>query len=103
MSIITDHTAAFEAAFADLAETVTYNGDSVLGSISYGSEAGGVPGVRGNATLAEIDILKSDVPDPAYKDTVVIGTTTWIVQTVLSGDEWGWRLLISSNERPTRR
>jgi len=102
MSVFTDHTAAFEAAFADLAETVTYNGAELPAVLTYGPVAGEVSGMPSRSDMAELDVLKSDVAAPAYRDTVVIGATTWTVHRVLSGDEWAWHLLISTNERLTR-
>lgn len=101
MSVFTDHTAAFEAAFATLAETVSYNGADVLGSVVYSEDLAARPG-RSMMADAEIDILKSAVAAPAYRDTVVIGGVTWRVRHIISGDEWAWRLAISTDERLTR-
>jgi hypothetical protein len=103
MSVFTDHTAAFEAAFATIAETVSYNGADVLGSVTYAETAGALIGAAGMADAAELDVLKSEVAAPQRKDSVVIGGVTWTVMRVVSGDEWGWRLLIITNERPSRR
>lgn len=103
MSVFTDHTAAFESAFATIAETVSYNGADVLGSVVYGDTLGDVSGMVGRGDMGELDVLKSDVADPQAKDSVVIDGTTWRVLRIISGDEWGWRLSIYTNERPTRR
>lgn len=103
MSFVSDHSSLFEGAFRRLADTVSYNGADVAGVVCYAAANDNLPPLAGTADMAELDVLKSEVAEPARKDAVVIGGTTWTVQRTLSGSAIHWRLLITTNERPSRR
>ncbi len=52
-----------------------------------------------NATLT---VRASVVPDPQYRDTIVIGGNTWKVLTgqQITGDGWTWEIPIIRDEKP---
>ena len=80
------------------AETITYNGADIKAIVDYEEN----PDEQAGAALAQavIEIRASDVADPTYRDTVVIGSVTWHVRRVLGGDGFTWRVRIQSSERP---
>jgi hypothetical protein len=45
----------------------------------------------------------SDVAAPDYRDTVVIGTETWRMQTKISGNGFSWELALERAEAPVWR
>ena len=49
---------------------------------------------------AEIIVLVSDVPDPQYRDKVVINGKTWRVRRIQSGDTETWTLKLFRDEAP---
>jgi len=99
MSVFTDLSSRFETAFARLVETVTYNGTDIPGSVTYGEDPAARAGRPGVMAEAELEVLRRDVSAPAYRDIVLIDGATWRVRYVITGDEWGWRLAISNDER----
>jgi len=99
MGIFSDNRNVWEGVFERMAETVTYNGTDIPGSVTYGRDLAAGTGRPGMMAEAEIEVLKRDVPAPVYRDTVLIDGATWRVRHVISGDEWGWRLAIANDER----
>lgn len=84
---------------SDITETVTYNGTDIPAHVEY-KEA---PDRAGGASVrtAYLHVRKSDVPDPAYRDTAVIGSDTWLVHGIISGDaDHVWVIEIHRDERP---
>ena len=83
----------------EFAQTVTYKGTPIAAIVDYGEN----PGKEGDAliTLGTLTVKASDVPSPAYRDTVVIGSNTWRVRGVISGDGYIWKLSIYRGERPS--
>ena len=80
---------------------VTYNGSPIDAGISYREEQDESSGAT--MTVAELVVQTADVADPGYRDSVVIGSTTWRVRQVINGDDSCWRLLLYSDERPAWR
>lgn len=82
-------------------ETVTYKGSEIPGIVDYGGKGHGE-----NARTATLTVKVLDVPDPAYRDTVVIGSTTWRVfkdsgqEVIIRGDGRTWELPLIRDERP---
>jgi hypothetical protein len=85
----------------DFARTVTYNGAEISAIVDYGVSPDGE-----NARTARLIVKVSDVPDPAYRDTVVIGSATFRVfrdpgkEVAVKGDGHVWELSLVRDERP---
>ena len=85
----------------DFAEIITYNGENIQAIVDYG-----IGNLGENARTARIVIKQSDVEDPAYRDTVVIGSSTWRVfrdpsnEVAIKGDGNVWELNLIRDERP---
>ncbi|WP_054031018.1 head-tail joining protein [Desulfatitalea tepidiphila] len=83
-----------------IAESITYNGSAIPGHISYSE-----PGKAAYANHAVLTVRRSDVPAPAYRDTVVIDGATWRVYQddgqapICGGDELTWDIPIMRGER----
>jgi hypothetical protein len=84
-----------------ITEAITYNSVSIRGHVQYADG-----GDRHAGKFALLEVLKTDVPSPAYRDIVVYGGVTFYVvkgpngQIVHSGDQISWTLFLSTNERP---
>lgn len=83
------------------AESVTYNGSSIVAIVDYEEDLDERPG--GRFVGATMRVKASDVAAPAYRDVVVIGSETWQVQSVESGDGYVWVLKLEREHRPTMR
>jgi len=85
-------------------ETVTYtpNGGAVLPSFPAIVDYGEAPnrGNKSRADQATITVRKSDVANPGYRDTVLIGSDTWHVKGKAKSDSLVWVLNITNDERP---
>jgi len=85
----------------DFAQPITYNGSDILAIVDYGMDASGE-----NARTARIVVKVADVPSPAYRDPVVIGSDTWRVfrdpgkEVAVKGDGHVWELSLVRDERP---
>ena len=92
------------------AQTVTYNGAAVA-AIIEAPETSLVTGL--DATACILHVRRSDVPSPAYRDTVVVAdgdnAGTWHVyrwprRPVVLADEGGvYTLMMTRDERPAIR
>ncbi len=83
----------------DFSEAIIYNGANIQGHITYGGP---------NSLIADQAVLTvrvSDVPAPAYRDTVVIGGQAWRVYqdekqgVIIKGDSMTWDLMLIRGER----
>jgi len=83
----------------ELADTVIYSGEEITAVLDYEEDLGDEGASKEAGALLRIRV--SDVSNPAYRDTVVIGSTTWTVMKVVSGDGYEWVLRISRDRRPT--
>jgi anti-sigma factor ChrR (cupin superfamily) len=103
MTFKTDKTADLSVFFNtdEFAESVTYKGAAIDAIVTYGQD----PNAAGSSRRAEATLMvkQSDVAAPAYRDTVVIGTTTWYVQNVQQGDDDVWLITLYSDERHATR
>ena len=99
MSFSEEAARAMETWFGpDMAEAVVYNGVAIRGHADYGSDSDHRTGaVMARATLM---VKRSDVPNPAYRDTAVIAGDIWRVLSIASGDELTWTLNLSKDDRP---
>jgi hypothetical protein len=83
------------------AEEIVYAGETIYGHVDFGKGTD-----RANASRAVIEVAKSDVAEPAYRDSVIIDGVTWYVYRDLrSGEGWtgdglSWRIPIIRDERP---
>jgi len=89
--------------FTKTGESVTYSGSGISAIVTYlehnmGDQARGRQ-VAGRAE-ARIRVKKSDVSIWAYRDSIVIGSTTWRVKELVKEDWYSWMLLIESDTRP---
>lgn len=82
---------------ADYADTVIYNGTQIYGHVEYGAGGSGA-----NAKHAVLEVQVSDVAEPAYRDTVVIGGQTWrvIKPDDSTGDGYVWKIPVVREEKP---
>ncbi len=81
---------------AGKAATITYNGTGVVADVSYhhGDLEKDLVGEE-----AKIVVKVADVAQPAYRDTVVIGATTWRVkEDGWSGDAYIWNIELYRSE-----
>jgi hypothetical protein len=87
-----------EDLLGDLGETITYNGASILAGVSYEEDLE----QKDKAAKAKcvIVVKTADVAAPTYRDTVVIGSTTWKVLNIAKGDGYTWTLKLYRDERP---
>lgn len=83
---------------------ITYAAAPVVAlDITYGGSVGTV-----HADTAEIEVDVADVPSPAYRDLVMIGSDTWRVHRddarglVIKGDGVSWKIPIIKDERAQR-
>jgi nitrogen regulatory protein PII len=83
----------------EFAESITYNGTTIMAIVEYGKQ-------RAKDAIvfdAEILVKASDVPIPTYRDTVVIDGVTFKVlqdaESQPSGDGFTWRIPVMRNER----
>lgn len=83
------------------AEVVTYAGSQINAIVDLEKDLDERPG--GKFVGAVIRVKVSDVPNPGYRDQVVIGSHTWQVQNVESGDGYVWVLRLEREHRPTMR
>jgi len=82
----------------EFAETITYAGSEIPAIVSYDENLDERTGA--SVAIARISVRKSDVESPAYRDEVKIGSQTWYVRNILSGDGYVWLLGLYSQERP---
>jgi len=78
--------------------TVTYNGSSVVVKFESGEDLDEQSGTL--MSVMTIWVKKTDVATPTYRDTVVVGSTTWRVRRISLGDSQSWQILLYSGERP---
>ena len=95
-------TATFETVlediYDDIGETITYNGTDILAGISYEED---LEQKKEAAKANCIIMVKStDVTRPGYRDTIVIGSITWKLLNIISGDQHSWKLKLYRDERP---
>lgn len=82
----------------EFAETVTYNGTDIPAIVEYEENLDEQTGSA--VAIATLTIKKSDVSDPDYLDTVVIGSDTWKVRNRIEGNAYIWKLALYRDERP---
>lgn len=71
----------------------------IKANVEYGENleaSGRMIGARASAVL---EVKASDVPQPGYKDTVLINGETWHVLRRISGDGFTWKLEIEGDVR----
>ena len=88
----------------EFAQTITYNGSAIKAIVHYGPRRikGKDQAVACDAWLEGVKV--SDVAIPAYRDTVVIGTTSYKVHIAddaqPEGDGYSWTIDLRRDERP---
>lgn len=89
---------------SEFATTVTYGTTSITAQVIYGdAEEVGEERQDFKVDKARISVKVSDITTPAYRDEITIGSDTWYVQRIISGDEVEWLLGIEKDERPDLR
>lgn len=73
----------------------SYNGNPVSVLFRYDDAVGQRENLSRGA-MGQASVLARDVPNPAYKDEIVIDGKTWRVDRVLAGDGHTWKLEIST-------
>ena len=85
----------------EFAEVVTYNSASIKAVVDYGVNQSLDDNINdSNMTKATIFVKASDVPDPKYRDTVIINAVVWDVMNIAEGDGYAWKLNLYRDERP---
>lgn len=85
----------------EFAVTVTYDGTSITADVMYGDSGKDRDYNKDfSVTKAVLRVKQSDVTNPAYRDTVIIGSNTWYVQREIQGDGYDWVIGIERAERP---
>lgn len=82
-----------------LAETITYSSVSVRAQITFGEEW--EEEAQAMVNRCKILVKVSDVTRPVNRDVVVIGSDTWYVEHIISGDGITWLIMLRQEERPT--
>jgi hypothetical protein len=82
-----------------VAQTVTYKTVAIPAHFSRDEVLDG----SGRSDHGTLEVRASDVPVPAYQDTVVIGTETWKVLKLISSDGYSHRIELYRGENPLRR
>jgi len=83
----------------EFAESVTYAGSAITAIFTPADNLDEDEGGSALA-MATLEVKVSDVAAPAYRDAVVVGSATWAVRKILSGDKDVWRLELYRDERP---
>ena len=90
----------FSSEFTD--GIITYNGTEILARVRYGGKHTGSV-----AQTAVIEVKMADVPNPGYRDQVVIAGSTWRVfrdsgsrEADIIDDGGAWKIPIKRDERP---
>lgn len=95
--MVTDLTAIFST--NEFAQSVTYAGTGIT-AVVIPRDGQEMDGER-TAKVADLYVKSSDVATPAYRDAVVIGSTTYRVIEVPAEAQGGaWKLMIQQDERP---
>jgi len=77
--------------------TITYNGEDIVADIYYGQQSDEMGAVTESARII---VTTEDVPDPQYRDTVVIGSDTWRVkEDSIKGDDYLQEIPLRRDER----
>jgi hypothetical protein len=83
----------------EFGEEISYDGFSLIGIIE--PHEGQEMGPARTAKIADLYVKEDEVPEPAYRDAVVIGENTWhVIQIPGMADGGVWRLLIEQDVRP---
>jgi hypothetical protein len=89
----------------EFATAIIYAGSSINAIVDYGNAAednifqSDHPS-GSTVDVCEIEVKVADVASPAYRDEVVIGSTTWYMRKIISGDGITWLLRLETDERP---
>ena len=85
----------------EFAVAVTYNGaaTTISAIVTYDDNLDESTGSA--VATATMQVQVADVANPAYRDTVLIGSTTWHVRKIIWGDGVDWDLELYRDERPT--
>lgn len=83
----------------EFAQEITYNGTTIKAIVEYGKQK-----AKDSIMFdAMITVKASDVPSPAYRDPVVIGSDTYRVyqdkEFQSSGDGYVWQIPLYKGER----
>jgi len=83
------------------AEAVTYAGENITALVFYGENLNDLPyGTGALVATATLLVQVADVAEPAYRDTVVIGSSPWTVTKIEKGDPYVWEITAEKDERP---
>ena len=78
---------------------VTYAGTpNVPAQVKFGEDKDEVSGTL--YAVAEIAVLKSDVPAATYRDIIVINGVSWRVRHIMKGNYFSHYLKLYSDEKP---
>ena len=90
------------AVFGTFGETVTYGGVSITADVNISDEHDDGHTSDATGKFGVIEVLKTDVASPAYRDPVIISGVTWYVGSpaVKKDNITSWWLYIYTDERP---
>lgn len=83
---------------SESAQNVTYNGTAIAAQVSFQESFLEQAGIV--VKQAKLWIKVSNVANPTYRDTVVIGSDTWRVRQIEAGNAYVWRIICELDERP---
>ena len=81
-----------------LAEEVTYDSSAITAHVVFQEEWDEEKG--GNINVCHLQVKTADVASPAYRDPVIVGSETWYMDHIISGDGLSWILYLKQEERP---
>lgn len=98
----TSMVSALDRLWTAAAVAATYNGVAVsILSDDFGGDRENDPSAAGGAMAAgTIDVKKTEVAAPLYRDPVVIDGVTYRVMRIESHDWYAWTLSLYRDERP---
>jgi len=79
--------------FSQIGRVITYNSVEIYAIVEKGTEIEKQAGLI--FSDAQIEILKSDIPNPAVADVIIIDSITYRFGKIFSEDDQAWTLAIN--------
>ena len=92
---------AFDRMWSRAEVSATYNGSAItILSDEFDSNLADAPDANGRMSVGTIEVKKTDVTLPGYRDTVVIDGSTFYVLRIETHDWYSWTISLYRAERP---